>query len=82
MEGLERTWLELESSNRESGRLDVYHHHDKDDQPSANVKIEKNTKGFNYEITIMGVHSAEELNELLYQLKAQIDLFIANYSEG
>lgn len=37
----------------------IYHHSDSDGV-RINVKVEKNTKGFNYEATITGAKSVEE----------------------
>jgi hypothetical protein len=43
----------------------VYHHNDSDG-PRVNVKVEKNSKGFNYEAHIQGAKTPEEALNLLH----------------
>ena len=42
----------------------IYHHSDTDG-PRINVKVEKNTKGFNYEVTVTGAKTVDEALSLL-----------------
>lgn len=48
----------------ELGVQHVYHHSDSDGA-RINVKVEKNTKGFNYEATVTGAKSVDEAIGLL-----------------
>lgn len=49
--------------------------HNVPSEPTINIKVEKNSRGFNYEITVIGVRSVDEaLNILMYaeaKLKAE-----------
>lgn len=54
----------------------VYHHYDKDVKPTFNVKIEKNSKGYNWEITVIGVSSNKEAFELELQALNAIRVLI------
>ena len=49
----------------------IYHHSDSDGV-RINVKVEKNTKGFNYEATVSGAKTVEEAMTALKS--AQIEL--------
>ena len=42
----------------------IYHHSDTNG-PRINVKVEKNTKGFNYEVTVTGAQTVDEALSLL-----------------
>lgn len=42
----------------------IYHHYD-NDGARINVKVEKNTKGFNYEATVTGAKTVEEALAIL-----------------
>lgn len=61
----------LSSENKE---LHVYHHSD-NDGAKVSVKAEKNTKGYNWEISVSGASSVEEamakLKDAESQLKAE-----------
>ncbi len=50
----------------------IYHHNDSDGV-RINVKVEKNTKGFNYEATVTGAKTVEEamlaLKDAQYRLE-------------
>jgi hypothetical protein len=52
----------------------IYHHSDSDGV-RINVKVEKNTKGFNYEATVTGAKTVEEamlaLKDAQYRLEEQ-----------
>lgn len=52
----------------------IYHHNDSDGV-HINVKVEKNTKGFNYEATVTGAKTVEEamltLKDAQYRLEEQ-----------
>lgn len=41
----------------------IYHHYS--DNPKLNVKVEKNSKGYNWEVTVTGAASPEEALELV-----------------
>lgn len=51
----------------------VYHHYD-NDGARINVKVEKNTKGYNYEATVTGAKNDEEALEILDKLVAELKL--------
>lgn len=52
----------------------IYHHYD-NDGPRVNVKVERNSRGTNYEATVTGAASVEEamalLNDAVARLKAE-----------
>lgn len=50
----------------------IYHHSDYDG-PKANFKIERNTKGYNWEITIVGARNYEEASKLFQEMKTFIE---------
>lgn len=56
-----------------SDRQDVYHHYD--DKAKVNVKIEKNSRGYNWEVTVNGATNIDEalsiLNEAEMKLSAK-----------
>ena len=49
----------------------VYHHND-NDGPRVYVKVEKNTKGFNYEATVSGCKTVEEAMAMLVDAEAKL----------
>ena len=49
----------------------VYHHSDSDGA-RINVKVEKNTKGFNYEATVTGAKTVEEAMHILETAEQQL----------
>jgi len=49
----------------------VYHHSDSDGA-RINVKVEKNTKGFNYEATITGAKTVDEAIALLKDAEGKL----------
>lgn len=49
----------------------IYHHND-NDGPRINVKVEKNTKGFNYEATVTGAKSVKEAVDLLKEAQSEL----------
>ena len=51
----------------------VYHHYD-NDGARINVKVEKNTKGFNYEATVTGAKTVEEAVALLKEAQRKLHL--------
>lgn len=55
----------------------VYHHYDRATLPSFNLKIERNSRSFNYSVTVENCRNGDEANDLLAQAKAEIDMFIA-----
>jgi hypothetical protein len=50
----------------------IYHHSDSDGV-RINVKVEKNTKGFNYEATVTGASSVEEAMHILKKAQAELE---------
>jgi hypothetical protein len=49
----------------------VYYHND-NDGPRVNVKVVQNTKGFNYEVTVMNAMSVEEAMKILVDAQTQL----------
>jgi len=50
----------------------VYHHSDSDGL-RINLKVEKNTKGFNYEATVTGAKTVEEGMAVLRSAQADLE---------
>lgn len=50
----------------------IYHHSDSDGV-RINVKVEKNTKGFNYEATVTGAKTVEEAMEALKSAQGALE---------
>jgi hypothetical protein len=50
----------------------IYHHSDSDGV-RLNVKIEKNTKGFNYEATVSGAETVDQALTYLNALQAKLE---------
>lgn len=51
-------------NNRFRSRQDIYHRSD-NDGPNVSVKVEKNSKGYNWEASVSGAKSVDEAIELL-----------------
>ena len=49
----------------------VYHHNDSDGA-RINVKVEKNSRGFNYEATVTGAKSVDEAMSLLKEAESRL----------
>jgi hypothetical protein len=49
----------------------IYHHSD-NDGARINVKVEKNTKGFNYEATVTGAKTVDEAIALLKEAQGKL----------
>jgi len=49
----------------------IYHHSDSD-EPRVSVKVEKNTKGFNYEVSVSGSKTVDEALSLLKDAQAKL----------
>jgi hypothetical protein len=49
------------------------YHHNANDGPRVNVKAEKNSRGVNYEATVIGAHSPEEAMALLRETVAALE---------
>lgn len=49
------------------------YHHQANDGPRVNVKVEKNTKGYNFEATILNAGTPEEALSLLSLVVAQLE---------
>ncbi len=43
------------------------------DEPRFNVKVEKNSKGYNFDATVVGANSPEQALELLHKLTAGLE---------
>lgn len=54
----------------------VYHH--TDNTPRINVKVEKNTKGYNWEATVTGAATCEEALALLQQVTESLQRVYGN----
>jgi hypothetical protein len=50
----------------------IYHHNDSDGV-RINVKVEKNTKGFNYEATVTGAKTVEEAMTTLKSAQSALE---------
>lgn len=48
----------------------VYHHYD--NVPTLNVKVEKNSRGFNYSATVEGARSVDEAMKMLDDAMSQL----------
>lgn len=75
----------LEEQVAKLGEQHVFFHYDKDVKPTFNVKIEKNSKGFNWEITLIGCNNQDEafvlgtkaqdaINALIFNEMRRVDL--------
>lgn len=49
-----------------------HYHHTVKGEPTVNVKVEKNSKGFNYEVTVVGARSLDEAMELIMRAEARL----------
>lgn len=49
----------------------VYHHYD-NDNARINVKVEKNSRGYNYEATVTGAKTPEEALALLHRTLVEL----------
>lgn len=49
----------------------IYHHYD-NDGAKINVKVERNSKGYNWEVTVMGASTIAEACKLLYQAEQEL----------
>jgi len=59
---------------------EVHHyHHSETNGPRLNVKVVKNTKGWNYEITVTGAATPAEALAMIDDTEAQL---IARYGEA
>lgn len=58
----------------------VYHHSD-NDGVRINVKVEKNTKGFNYEATVTGAKTVEEAIKCLKDAQAELEKTFGKITE-
>ena len=59
----------------EYGNLVEQHvyHHSANEGPRVNVKVEKNSKGYNFEATVLGAETPELALELLRQTVARLE---------
>lgn len=64
----------------EHGEVQHFVHYD-DPSPKIAVKLERNSKGFNYEISVTGAKDTNEWKSLLLKAKAEIELIIAQERE-
>lgn len=58
----------------------VYHHYP--DEPRINVKIEKNSRGYNYEATVTGAKSGDEALALLAEIDAKLKAAYGAAAQG
>lgn len=56
-------------------RQDIYHHND--DKAKVNVKVEKNSRGYNWEVTVTGSTSIDEALSLINEAEMKLS---AKYS--
>lgn len=49
----------------------IYHHYD-NDGARLNIKVEKNSKGYNHEITVTGAKTVEEAMKLIDEAQDQV----------
>lgn len=52
-------------------RVDVYHHRD-DDGPRITLGLEKNTKGYNWSVTVTGNASLDTMERILYEAELRL----------
>ena len=50
----------------------IYHHNADAEPPRINVKVERNTKGYNWEASVTGALSVEQAMELLKEVEASL----------
>lgn len=55
----------------ETRRVDVYHHRD-DDGPRITLGLEKNTKGYNWNVSITGCASLDTMERMLYEAELRL----------
>jgi hypothetical protein len=48
------------------------YHHNVSDGPKVNVKVEKNSRGFNYEVTVTGASNVDEAMAILKDAEAKL----------
>ena len=58
----------------------IYHHSDSDGA-KVSVKVEKNTKGFNYEASVSGAKTVEEAMALLVDAQKKLQAQFGTSSE-
>ena len=54
------------------------YHHNVSDGPKVNLKVERNSRGFNWEVTVTGASSADEALSILKDAEAKL---AAQYGE-
>ena len=54
------------------------YHHNVDERPKVNLKVEKNSKGVNWEITVIGAKSPKEAMDLLDEMTDEMKLRYGN----
>lgn len=55
------------------------YHHNISDGPKVNVKVEKNSRGYNFEVTVTGAPSVDEALAIVRDAENQL---AAQYSQG
>lgn len=53
--------------------MDTHTYHHNDDQPRVSVKVEKNTKGYNYEASVSNCASVETAKALVDEIMASLE---------
>lgn len=54
----------------------IYHHYD--DAPKVNIKVERNSRGYNWEVTVSGAKSPDEALAIIQETEAKLK---ATYGE-
>lgn len=49
----------------EEGAVVHHYHHRDDDGPRVNMKVEKNSKGYNWEVTVTGAASVDDALDII-----------------
>lgn len=56
----------------------LYHYSNVTVTPSINMKVEKNSRGYNYEVSVVGVESVDDALKLIKEAEAKLK---AEYGE-
>lgn len=59
----------------------IYHHFD-NDGARIGVKVEKNSRGFNYEATVTGSKTVQDALDLLFKAQTELEKRYAQLAEG
>ena len=61
-------------------RQDVYHHYD--DKPKVNMKVERNSRGYNWEVTVTGSVSVDEALTIVQDAKKKLSQIYTTQEKG